>query len=63
MSGMLARAPVMTGREIGLWLADEQEGRHWLTTCWCNARHDGGETGLTFVAWPWDESRDGESAG
>jgi len=60
---MLAEAPAMTRREVGLRDGDEKHGRHWSRgRCWCGAAHDGTETGLTLVAPPWDASRDGEAA-
>lgn len=60
----LREAPVMTRREVGLWLADEKDGRHYpRSACWCGSEHDGGEAGLTFTAPPWDDSRRREVAG
>ena len=60
---LLTDAPAMTRREVGLWDADEKTGRHWpVPGCWCGTPHDGTETGLTFVAVPWAESRRGEAA-
>jgi hypothetical protein len=56
-------APAMARREIALWIADEKQGRHWVHTCWCDGRHDGTETGLTFVAPPWSKARRAETAG
>ena len=58
----LVSTPATTRREVALWIADEKQGRHWLVTCWCDARHDGTEAGMTFVAPPWDEARDAEVA-
>ena len=54
---------VMNMRQVRLGLRDKQEKRHWLEgRCWCDEVHDGSETGITFTAAPWDESRDGEIA-
>jgi len=59
----LREAPAMTRREVGLWLADEKQERHYpRSACWCGVEHDGGEAGLTFTAPPWDESRNGEGS-
>lgn len=55
--------PALTIREVRLGLADKDKGRHWPRgRCWCETEHDSGEAGLTIVAPPWDESRDGENA-
>ena len=56
-------APALTRREVALAVADERQGRHWLDAdCWCGARHNGAEAGLTFTAAAWDESRAREVA-
>jgi hypothetical protein len=49
--------PALTMREIRLGFRDADNGRHWVGTCWCKTEHDGRETGLTFVAPPWDGER------
>jgi hypothetical protein len=59
---LLIDAPALNGREVALAVADEERERHWLDAeCWCRSTHDGTETGLTFTAPPWDESRAGEA--
>ena len=56
---MTTGMPALTMREIRLGARDKQEKRHWVTgTCWCDEVHDGTETGLTFVAPPWDGERE-----
>lgn len=50
----------MTTAEIRLAARDKHEGRHWLgAPCWCDAAHDGSETGMTLIAPPGDEKRHG----
>ena len=51
-------APAMTRREIALWLADEEQGRHWSQAeCWCHASHPAESADLILVPPPWDASR------
>ena len=53
----------MTRHEVGLWVADEKQRRHWLgVTCWCDASHPAESAGLVLVPPPWNASRRLESA-
>lgn len=57
----MAGTPALTMREIYLGVDDKANDRHWsYAACWCEVRHTGKETGLTLVAPPWDQTRDGE---
>ena len=59
----LRGAPAMTRHEVGLWVADEKQRRHWLgVTCWCDASHPAESAGLVLVPPPWNASRRLESA-
>lgn len=58
----MAGIPALTMRQIRLGLRDQDKERHWVHgECWCKSWHQAGDAGLTFVAPPWDESRDGET--
>ena len=65
-AGRVSWRPLETAAELGaLAVAAEAQGAHWAWDggCWCRARHQAGEAGLTLVAPPWRAPGTAQTAG